>query len=141
MDWLLFVAIVSLSFGIFFIWGDWFIKLKTYLEEPVGSVDDKLLSVRKLVGLVLIVVGAWVCYLAFVYPQLWLFYLVGVLFLFFAGLYLFSPATIKKLSEISDKIVLPTDTIILGMKKFVGVLLILAAGYLFYAVYLAGKIK
>lgn len=141
MDWLLFVAIVSLSFGIFFIWGDWFIKLKTYLEEPVGSVDDKLLSARRLVGLALAVIGAWVCYLAFVYPQLWLFYPVGLLFLFFAGLYLFAPATIKKLSEISDKIVLPTDTIILGMKKFVGVLLILAAGYLFYAVYLAGKIK
>ena len=141
MDWLLFVAVVSLLFGIFFIWGDWFIKVKEYLEEPVGTVDDKLLSSRNLVGLVLALVGVWVIYEAMIYPSLWAFYLIGVLLLAFAGLYLLSPKTLKKLSEISDKVVLPTDTIILGMKKFVGVLMILAAGYLFYAVYLAAKIK
>ncbi|MFA6170438.1 MAG: hypothetical protein WCW67_05390 [Candidatus Margulisiibacteriota bacterium] len=141
MDWLLLIAAVSLLFGFFFIWGDWLVKLKEYLEEPVGSIDDKMLSARNLVGLVLILIGAWVIYEAIVYPQLWLFYVVGLLLLVFAGLYLFSPKTLTKLSAVSDRIVLPIDTIVMRMKKFIGVLLILAAGYLFYAAYLASRIK
>jgi len=137
MSFLITAGIIALFFGVLSLFSrEILLALGTALNRPVIYFDDKLRVIRIPLGLCLTVVGAWIISVAFNYPQLWYLHLVGIIILFFGLLYLFMPEWLVVLSKFLDRVMLTTDELYVGTRKALGVILILAAIYIFYSVYL-----
>jgi hypothetical protein len=107
------------------------------LDRPVAYIDEKLDSMRIISGLVLVIIGGWFISLAFNYPVLWYFHILGILALFIGLLYLFLPGWLKALSTIADQSVFFTDDFVFAAPRAVGIALLIAAVYIFYFVYMS----
>ncbi|MBU0630921.1 MAG: hypothetical protein KKC80_08430 [Candidatus Margulisbacteria bacterium] len=138
MVWLLGVSIIGLVFGILLLWNGWFLKLIEQLDRPVVNLDEKAIQYRIICGLLLLILAIVLLAEAVIYPDLIFFYVPGVFLLFICFLMIFLPGTLTRLCQILDTVVMPVDGIVLGMRKLVGALLIIAAGYIFYLVYSSG---
>ena len=137
MQLLIAAGIIALVFGILAVFSrEMLMYLGSSLNKPIAYIDDKLQGIRIPLGLVLAVIGGWIISVAFRYPMLWYLHIFGVVILFFGLLYLFVPPWLDVLSKIFDKTLLSTDEMFIGLRKAVGVLLILAAVYIFYSVLL-----
>ncbi|MFH1347491.1 MAG: hypothetical protein ABIH22_02265 [Candidatus Margulisiibacteriota bacterium] len=140
MEWLITAGIIALILGIFSIFSrEMLLNVGAALNKPVVYVDDKLKAVRMPFGVALVVIGGWIISVAFNYPMLWYLHLVGIIILFFGLLYLFVPQWLDVISKFLNQSMLSTDEIIIGTRKTIGVLLILAAIYIFYSVYLMAR--
>jgi hypothetical protein len=136
MVYLLTLAIVSLVFGLLLIFTP---KLLVNVGNVANSVvlylDDKLQSIKAAVGILLVLVAAWLIFVVTKYPELsylnalWLISLgFGLLFLFFAN-------WLTWLSNVSNKVVFSTDDVVIGARKIIGVVLVIASVYMFYGAY------
>lgn len=117
-------------------------QLGDLLNKPVMSIDAALNSVRLPLGIVLVIAGGWIVSVAFSYPSLWYFYLIGGLIIFFGLLYLFLPQWLGRFSRFCDQVLFSTDELVLGPRKSFGIIIIIiivVAVYIFYAAYLAAK--
>lgn len=140
MELLTAAGIIALIFGVLSLFSrEMLLYLGTALNRPIVSLDDKLKVIRIPLGLVLVAVAGWIISVAFNYPMLWYLHVVGMLILFFGLLYLFVPRWLDVLSKFLDQTMLTTDEILIGLRKAVGVVLVLAAIYIFYSVYLVSR--
>jgi hypothetical protein len=137
MEFLTFAGAVALLFGVLSLMSrEMLISLGNALNRPIVTIDDRLRSIRVPLGVLLLVVGVWNIMIAFGYPQLWYLHLIGIFILFFGLLYLFVPEWLTVISQFLDQILLSTDELFIGTRKTIGVILLLAAVYIFYSVYL-----
>ncbi len=140
MIWLVAAGILSLLAGASLLFfgkvsrGFW-----NTVNRPVAYIDGILAGIRIPAGIALVITGGWLISVAFNYPELWYLHLVGVLALFFGLLYLFLPQWLATLSTAADRLLFSTDELVLGTRKSFGIILILVALYIFYAVYLLVK--
>ncbi|MBN2058655.1 MAG: hypothetical protein JW782_07650 [Candidatus Saganbacteria bacterium] len=140
MELLLFAGIIALIFGVLSLFSrEMLLYLGDALNRPIVSIDDKLKAIRIPLGLVLVVIAGWIISVAFSYPTLWYLHIIGIVILFFGLLYLFVPRWLDHLSRFLDQTMLSTDEILIGLRKAVGIVLMLAAIYIFYSVYLVGR--
>jgi uncharacterized membrane protein HdeD (DUF308 family) len=142
MSLLVFTGLVSLLFGVLFLMspetlGRW----SEVGNRTVMVLDEKLSSIRNWVGAALLIAGAFMVWAAFPYSvELWYLHVIGVIALFFGLLFIAFPHGLKNLSRIFDTVLLSTDELILGVRKTLGILLLIAGAYIIYAsVYTSGK--
>jgi len=133
MIYVLASAVISLLFGVLLLvlppsfWG----KLSQIFNRPVLAVDAKLRTLNFVAGFLLLVIGTWDLFLALQYPNLWQLHLLGVPLVIFGLLYIFAPNWIIWLSAVSDKIVITFDKIAIASRISLGIVLIMAAIYIF----------
>lgn len=137
MGFLITAGVISLIFGMISLLSrEILLVLGSALNKPILYFDDKLKVIRVPIGLLLTGLGVWIISVAFNYPELWYLHLIGILILFFGLLYLFIPEWITVLSRFLDQVMLTTDELFIGTRKALGVIMILAAIYIFYSAYL-----
>lgn len=140
MGWLVTAEIVSLLAGLLLLLADKKLhKLGELLNRPVFYLDGLLKAVKLPAGIVLVIVGGWFISLALKYSALWYLGLAGAVLLIFGLLYLFLPDWLSPLSQLSDRLLFSTDEFVLGARKTIGIILIVCALYIFFAVYLSIK--
>ena len=140
MGWLVFAEIVSLLAGLLLLLADNHLhKFSVLLNKPLFYMDGLVNSVKVPAGILLVIIGGWLISVALGYPALWSLGLVGALLVIFGLLYLFLPHWLVPLSKLSDKFIFSTDDFVLGARKSIGIILIVCALYIFFAVYLSLK--
>lgn len=140
MVWLIAAGIFTLLGGLLLLFfGEKSRGFWNIINSPIAYVDSVLAGVRVPVGIVLVIVGGWVISVAFNYPELWFLHIIGILALFFGMLYLFLPQWLVVFSTAADRLLFSTDEVVLGTRKSFGIILVLMAVYIFYAVYLLAK--
>ncbi len=140
MSFLITAGVIALFFGILSLFSrEILLALGAALNKPVIYFDDKLKAVRIPLGLLMTGAGVWIISVAFNYPELWYLHLIGIVIVFFGLLYLFIPEWVAALSKFLDQVMLTTDELYVGTRKALGVILVLAAVYIFYSVYLMVK--
>lgn len=136
MMFLLISGVVALVFGLCLLFSPAFLGgIGAVFNRVVFFLDKKLAVMKKWIGLGLLVIGAWVLYVAVNYPEavsltpIWIMCLAfGLLFLFFAN-------WLTWLSNLSNQMVLSTDEVVMGARKVIGIILIIFSIYIFYASY------
>ena len=140
MGWLVAAEIISLLTGLFLLLADNNVhKLSVLLNKPVFYLDDLVSTIKLPAGIALLIIGGWLVSVALAYAQLWFLSLMGAVVILFGLLYLFLPDWLAPLSNISDKFIFSTDDFVLGARKSIGIILIVCALYIFFAVYLSLK--
>jgi len=138
MGWLVAAELVSLLAGVLLLMADKKLsKLGAFLNKPFVYLDNLVNGVKIPAGIVLILAGGWFVSVAWQYPVLWPLGAVGALLLIFGILYLFFPAGLGSLSKISNQLLFSTDDFVMGARKSIGIILVVCALYIFFAVYLS----
>ncbi|MBN2058656.1 MAG: hypothetical protein JW782_07655 [Candidatus Saganbacteria bacterium] len=137
MGYLLTAAVITLLFGLIFIFTPNFLaSLGNLLNRVVLYLDDKLSRVKIGFGIVLILVSAWLMWTVAKYPELAYLNAVWIICLAFGLLFLFFNNWLTWLSDVSNKVIFSTDEVVVGSRKIFGVILLIASVYIFYAVYI-----
>jgi len=140
MEWLIVAAIIGFLIGLLLMFSSEALRvLSDLMNKPLAYLDNMILAVRMPAGIVFIILGGWLISVAFSYPELWYLHLAGALALFFGLVYLFVPQWLSVFSKVSDQLVMPTDEMVLGMRKGIGVVLVIAALYILYVAYLLSR--
>ncbi len=138
MGWLVTAELVSLLAGVLLLMANRKLsKLGEFLNRPFIYFDNVVNSIKMPAGIVLVLAGGWFLSVAVQYPALWALGVVGALLLLFGFLYLFVPAWLGSLSKISNQLLFSTDDFVMGARKSIGLILIVCALYIFFAVYLS----
>jgi len=136
MGYLIAAGIVVLLFGLSLIFtSDFLKKLVDTTNKVIVYLDEKLQPVKLWVGLLLVVIAAWLLYVVANYPDLSYLTSVWVICLFFGLLFLFLPNWLSTLSNVSNKIIFSTDDVVMGSRKIIGIVLLIISIYIFYAAY------
>ncbi|HTY13317.1 MAG TPA: hypothetical protein VMD02_03910 [Candidatus Omnitrophota bacterium] len=106
--------------------------------KGLSSVCDNILFVldeyfrprQKLVGIVLLLIGAWLLLINLIYPQLSLLMVIWIIALFFGLLFIAMPGLLKSISSIADQKVLDTDEYVRRSNRLVGIIFLLAGLYI-----------
>src|SRR3989338_3376600 len=140
LGWLTVSCLVSLLTGILLLFSNEIIrKLGGFLNRPIAYLDRWLSLVRIPAGIILAITGGWIISIAFNYPVFWFLHLIGVIILFFGLLYLFFPEWLNFFSRVADKLLFSPDELVLGTRRGLGAVLIVAAVYILYVAYLSVK--
>ena len=113
--------------------------LDAFFNRPLIYLDQKLRSARILSGLGLVMVGGWLIWVVFSYPQLLYLNIIGIILVLFGMFYLFLPGWLDRISEIMNRSLLSPDEIVIGVRKSLGIIFIIIAIYIFYSAYLMVK--
>ncbi|MFA4844509.1 MAG: hypothetical protein WC632_06150 [Candidatus Margulisiibacteriota bacterium] len=137
MELLITAGVLSLCTGLLlFFSGETLRRIGNVLNATVAQVDGAVMAVRMPAGILLVIAGGWIISVAFSYTELWWLHLVGAVIIFFGLLYLFLPNWLGTISRIADQMLLSTGEIGNGTRKSFGVILVLGAIYIFYALLL-----
>ena len=140
MAWLITIGIFSLVFGLALLFPLGVVKmLDAFFNRPLIYLDQKLRSARILSGLGLVMVGGWLIWVVFSYPQLLYLNIIGIILVLFGMFYLFLPGWLDRISEIMNRSLLSPDEIVIGVRKSLGIIFIIIAIYIFYSAYLMVK--
>jgi len=135
MAYIWFCAIVSLVFGLLFLsspdmlgaWG----KL---LNVALFALNGQTMRYRVWIGVVLLIIAGWVFYVGLQIPA-WYLTTTWIVALAFALLYLVVPHWLTWLSKASNAVLLSTDELAIGWRRVIGIILIIAAIYMFYGIF------
>ncbi len=135
MVYLWFCAIVSLVFGLLFLsspelLGSW----GKVLNAALFALNGQTVRYRFWIGLVLLVISVWVFYVG-LQTAAWYLTATWIVALVFALLYLLVPHWLSWLSKASNAVLLSTDELAIGGRKVIGILLLIAAAYIFYGIF------
>jgi len=137
MIYLLLSGVVALVFGLMFFFAIGFCKHPCDMCDRVLFVLDEVLNPFRLgVGVLMLILGGWLMYLTIMNPVNVLMYLLWVLIVFFGLLFVFMPHWLERFSKVLDKTVFHTDAFVKNSCRVIGVILILAALFIFYGAYL-----
>lgn len=136
MGYLLALALISLVFGLILLFmPNLLMRLGEVCNKIILFLDEKLQPVRIWVGIVLILIGGWLLYVAIQYPELSYLNAVWLICLGFGLLFLFFSNWLTWLSNVSNKVIFSTDDVVIGSRKIVGVVLLIASFYILYSAY------
>ncbi len=139
MVYLWFCAIVSLVFGLIFLaspdlLGSW----GKVLNVALFALNGQTLRYRYWIGIVLLVIAAWVFYVGLSLP-VWYITATWIVALVFGLLYLLVPHWLSWLSKASNAMLISTDELMIGWRRVIGILLIVAALYMLYGIFASIK--
>lgn len=134
MIWLTAAAVLSLLFGLLLLLsGEKLKQLSAVFNQPVAYIDTAFIAARIPVGLSLIMAGGWLISVAAGYPALWLLAPAGALAVGFGLLFFFLPGALNSLAKSTDTLFFPADDFSPGARRGLGIILIIAAVYIFFA--------
>jgi len=135
MDYLWFCAVFSLVFGLLFLASPEVLgTLGTVFNVALFVLNGQTMRYRVWIGLVLLVIAAWVLYVGLRVPA-WYLTATWIVALAFGLLYLLLPDWLRWLSKASDAMLVSTDDLLNGWRRVIGVILIVAAAYMFYGIF------
>jgi hypothetical protein len=136
MAYLMVSGTVSLLFGLIFLFTPAFLgSFGQVFNRVVLFLDERLEPMKKGIGLLLVVVGAWLLYVVTRYPELGYLTWIWLICLSFGFLSLFFPHWLAWLSNLFNRVVFSTDEVVMGSRKIIGIILLIFAVYIFYAAY------
>jgi hypothetical protein len=136
MIYLIIAGLIALIFGVLMFFSIGFCdKPCEVCDRILFVLDEKLNPYRFVVGLVLLVIGGWLLYLVMQMPQLIQLHPFWVIAIVFGLLFLIFPHWLVNLSKAADRTIFSTDEKVRKSCKIIGILLILAALYIFYGAY------
>ncbi|HTY13493.1 MAG TPA: hypothetical protein VMD02_04835 [Candidatus Omnitrophota bacterium] len=136
MAYLLFTGLLSLLFGILFLFSPEVIStVGNFCNKTVVVLDDFIAPVKMLVGLLLVAASAWMLWMVFPYGDLWYVHLVAYIIMFFGLLFVFFPGALKSVSDFANRVLLSTDDLVMGARKMIGILFIILSVYIFYSAF------
>lgn len=107
------------------------------LDKVVLVLDDVLNPFRILVGLILLLIGGWILYLAaMVVPEFGWLHPIWVILVLFGLIFLLSPHWLARISKVANKSIFSTEELVRRSGRIIGIIFILAGLYIFYTVYL-----
>jgi hypothetical protein len=135
MEYLWLSAIVGLVFGLLLLVSPSVLgALGSVFNSALFTLNGWTLRYRMWLGLVLLVIGAWVFYVGLQYPDPYIAttWIVAVVF---GLLFLFLPGWLKWLSGAADAVFLSTDELVMGWRRVVGIVLVVASAYILYGIF------
>jgi 1,4-dihydroxy-2-naphthoate octaprenyltransferase len=129
---------MCLIFGILFIilptkfWE----RLARAIDEPVIVVERSIRRFNILGGLLFLIIGTWLIYLALVNENIWYFHLLGSILVIVALLYFFAPDWFITISTLSGKEIFKIDNVAIASRFSFGFILILISIYIFLKLFL-----
>ncbi len=136
MGWLNAAGSIILITGLLLLFsGELVNKISRFFSATILTIDDKISGYRVPAGILLVLIGAWLVWIAVAYEALWLFYIIGGLALLFGILYLLSPNGLTSVSKIADRLLFSTDEAVLSTRRVTGLLLVLISLYIFYGAF------
>ena len=136
MGYLVLLGLVILFFALFLLFMPNFLgKLGGLCNRVILYLDEKLQPIKVWIGLLLVAVGGWLLYVVANYPELWYLTAVWMICMLFGLLFLVLPNWLSWLSNLSNKIILSTDEVVMGSRKIIGIVLLIISIYVFYAAY------
>ncbi|KPJ67961.1 hypothetical protein AMJ44_07015 [candidate division WOR-1 bacterium DG_54_3] len=137
--YLLISGITSLIFGILFLiapTGFWE-RIGNFFNKPVLFVESQLRAYNFAAGFIFLILGTWLIFLALEDSQIWFLYVIGAAFVIFGLLYIFTPNWLVRFSNLSGRVIITFDQIAIASRTSLGVVLILAAVYIFFKLFVA----
>ncbi|MFC1637393.1 hypothetical protein ACFL1W_00075 [Candidatus Margulisiibacteriota bacterium] len=114
-----------------------FSRFCIFCDRIVFTIDDKMIAYRNSSSIVLIMIAVWFFFMAISYPGVArLLHPLWILLLFLGLLYLFFPDWLRRLINISDRSVFPTDQFVMGACRVAGIFLVVASVYIFYGAFM-----
>ncbi len=139
MDYLWFCALVSLVFGLLFLASpDVLGALGTVCNAALFVLNGQTMRFRVWIGIILLIIAAWVFYVGLQLP-VWYLTVTWLVALAFGLLYLFLPEWLSWLSKASNAMLLSTDELMIGWRRVIGVVLVVASVYMFYGIFASMK--
>jgi uncharacterized membrane protein YecN with MAPEG domain len=137
--YLLISGITSLIFGILFLVAPtrFWERIGNFFNKPVLFVENKLRAYNFAAGFIFLILGTWLIFLALEDSQIWFIYLIGAAFVIFGLLYIFTPNWLVWISNMSGKVIIAFDQVAIASRTSLGVVLILAAVYIFFKLFVA----
>ncbi|MBU0672387.1 MAG: hypothetical protein KJ732_05095, partial [Candidatus Margulisbacteria bacterium] len=109
-------------------------------NRPVLAIDQKLRTHNFVIGFVFLIVGTWTIFFALQYPELWFLQFLGVPLVIFGLFYVFLPDWASRFSTLAEQTVITFDQVAIGSRVSLGIVLILAAIYIFLRLAVASRI-
>ncbi len=135
MDYLWFCALISLVFGLLFLASPELLgMLGNVFNAALFVLNGQTMRFRVWIGIVLLVIAAWLFFVALQSPA-WYLTAVWIVALAFGLLYLLLPGWLNWLSKASNAMLLSTDELALGWRRVIGVVLVVAGAYIFYGIF------
>ncbi len=135
MDYLWFCALVSLIFGVLFLASPEAMgTLGSVFNAALFVLNGSTMRYRLWIGVVLVAIAAWIFYIGLQFPA-WYVTATWIVALVFGLLYLFLPGWLNWLSKASNAMLLSTDDLLIGWRRVIGVVLIVACAYIFYGIF------
>jgi hypothetical protein len=136
MVYLISSASVALVFGVLFVFFSGLCKrLCRVLDQVLFILDEKLHPFKFWIGILLLVVAGWKIYLVLPYPELYHLHPFWMIALIFGFLFIFFPNWLRAISGFMDRVVFTTDKYVEAFSLGIGLLLIIASGYIFFMAY------
>ncbi|OGC23668.1 hypothetical protein A2291_04115 [candidate division WOR-1 bacterium RIFOXYB2_FULL_42_35] len=136
MSYIIIAGLVSLFFGLFLVLSPNVVgSLDKFFGKIIISVDEKLDPIKPWIGCLLLLIGAWIMYVALQYPDSYLT-TTWLICLIFGLLFLFLPKWLAWLSKIANTVLFSTHESVMSVRKIIGVALIVVGIYIFYANFL-----
>lgn len=141
MDYLIVAGMIALVFGAILLFTpSFFQSICLVCDRVLFNLDEKLEPYKTSVGIVLILVAGWFFYMALKYPPIALMlHPVWIIVLTFGLLYLFLPDWLVRISEVTNRNVLPTDKYIMGACRIAGTILLVMSVYIFHASFILSR--
>lgn len=141
MDYLMVAAIMALVFGAILLFTpSFFQNICLVCDRVLFKLDEKLEPYKNSVGIVFLMVAGWFFYMALKYPAIALMlHPIWIIVLIFGLLYLFLPDWLVRISEVTNRNILPTDKYIMGACRIAGTILLIMSVYIFHAAYILSR--
>ena len=137
MSYLWFCALISLIFGLLFLASPEVLgALGSILNAALFTLNGQTMRYRVWIGIVLLVISAWVFYIGLQYP-VWYITTTWIVALVFGLLYLLLPDWLTWLSKASNAMLVSTDELVIGWRRVLGIALIVAGSYIFYGIFMS----
>jgi hypothetical protein len=135
MSYLWFCALVSLVFGLLLLASPEVMgSLGSVLNSALFVLNGQTMRYRVGIGIVLLVVSAWVFYIGLQYPA-WYLTATWIVALVFGLLYLLLPGWLNWLSKASNALLVSTDDLVIGWRRVIGIVLIVTGIYIVYGIF------
>ena len=139
MVFLLMVGIIELVVGMVLLLApEPFKGLCGFCDKVFWDIDKRIEPYKFWVGISGMILGGWLLYLAFRFPEASpLLHPFWIIFLFFSVLYMFLPHWMVRISKAAHRKVLPVDEYIMGTRRISGFIFVVVSIYIFYLSYMA----
>jgi hypothetical protein len=130
-------GVMSLFFGLILLFTpNFFKKICLFFDRIVFKFDEKIMSYKASVGIVLIMVAGWLFYMTTRYPEISpIIHPFWIIILIFGIFYLFFPGWMAWLSNITDRNIFLTNEYVLGASRIFGAVFIIVGIYILFGAY------
>ena len=133
MIFLLIAGIAGLTLGLLLLFFPLILReLGQLTDQVIFSIEEGSQFNRLLVGIAQIVIGVWLIYTYFSYPQIWYLLYIGLIAALTGILFVFLPNVLNKLNEIGNILIFSGKEVGAFERIVYGVIIIFLSSYILF---------